>query len=306
MTLQEKRPLITKARPLFISSLTLKGNDDPFIPLPPAIEQATPEEYQALAEKAGIPGSIDRYVSADPYPIPQTKDRDYYQADADAWHWVTGLSDFLRVRSAAERNGISLDNSRYYELGCAAGRVVRHVACQSGAEVWCSDLNVRHTEWIRSFLSPDIKVFHNHGMPHLPLQDNYFDVVTAFSVFTHIDDFEAAWLLELRRILRPGGMAYLTIQSEKTWDAYKQTWIRRQLVDLKDQITEFQIDDALFEGPLPKDKTVFWWPAQEVYNSTVFHTNEYIRREWGRFFDIVDIQQNGHFYQDVVILRKPK
>jgi hypothetical protein len=30
-------------------------------------------------------------------------------------------------------------------------------------------------------------------------------------VFTHIDDLADAWLLELKRILRPGGRLYITV-----------------------------------------------------------------------------------------------
>ena len=32
--------------------------------------------------------------------------------------------------------------------------------------------------------------------------------------------FELAWLAELRRVLVPGGFAYLTIHSEHTWRIY--------------------------------------------------------------------------------------
>jgi len=36
----------------------------------------------------------------------------------------------------------------------------------------------------------------------------------------------------------------------------------------------------------------------------VFHSLDYIRNAWGRFFDVVDIIPKGHDYQDVVVLRK--
>jgi SAM-dependent methyltransferase len=42
----------------------------------------------------------------------------------------------------------------------------------------------------------------------------------------------------------------------------------------------------------------------DLYNATVFHAAEYIHREWGRLFAAVEIVPRGHFYQDVVLLRK--
>jgi SAM-dependent methyltransferase len=210
------------------------------------------------------------------------------------------------MRAVASKYGIDFNKASYFELGCASGRVIRHFASQTSADVWCCDLNLRHTEWIRVYLPRSIKAFNNHALPHLPLPDGVFDFISAFSVFTHIDDFEFAWLNELRRILKVGGIAYITIQTENTWEKYKQGWIKDQLLPLSDQITEFEVSDQLFEGPLPKEKTCFWWPSQDVYNSTVFHSMEYVSREWGRFFDVLEYRSNDHVYQDVVILRRSR
>jgi ubiquinone/menaquinone biosynthesis C-methylase UbiE len=52
--------------------------------------------------------------------------------------------------------------------------------------------------------------------PHLPFEDDYFDLVYCGSVFTHISDLADAWLLEIRRILRTGAYAYITIHDNKS------------------------------------------------------------------------------------------
>src|SRR5437763_7108256 len=70
------------------------------------------------------------------------------------------------------------------------------------------------------YMPRSIRLILNASAPSLPLPGRYFDVITAFSVFTHIDeDLESAWLLELRRILTPGGLLYVTIQDEAFWEA---------------------------------------------------------------------------------------
>jgi len=157
---------------------------------------------------------------------------------------------------------------------------------------------------MRMFLDRSITCFQNTALPSLPIQDCFFDVVSAFSVFTHIDDLETAWLMEPKRVLKPGGIAYLTVATDHTWDGFKQDWIKAVFMPMRDQITGFEIGDELFSGDLPLERTVFWWPAQKVYSCPVFHSEAYLRREWSRHLEIVDIVREGHTYQDVVVLRK--
>ncbi|HEU4855303.1 MAG TPA: class I SAM-dependent methyltransferase [Nitrosospira sp.] len=253
-----------------------------------------------------VTAGFEAQMARDRDLVPASKDREYYHGDHHMDWWKSGLRDLGGMQRAASRAGIDFDTCRYYELGCASGRVVRHVANQTSAEVWCSDINTRHVEWIRMHLSPKINVFNSTAFPSLPLEPASFDMISAFSVFTHIDDLEMMWLLELRRILSKGGLAYITVATEDTWEEYKHGWIKDILTPLADSIKDYKICDDLFSGSLPEEKTVFWWPARNVYNSTVFHSKSYIRREWGRYFDVIDIIRKGHDYQDVVILSRPR
>lgn len=51
--------------------------------------------------------------------------------------------------------------------------------------------------------------------PPLPYGDAQFDLVYALSVFTHMHEENArAWLAELARVVRPGGLALLTYLDE--------------------------------------------------------------------------------------------
>ena len=299
------QPLTTRFTPQWLSGTTIKGRTDPFENLPPIAELASEAVLQEYARtRFGLTEPVAPYRARDTAPIPATAERENYSGSDHPAYWLSGLSDCLAVTRQSVALGLG-PIPRYFELGCASGRVVRHLAYHTAAQIWCCDINKRHTEWIRLFLPERINVFHSSAIPNLPLEDNSIDVATAFSVFTHIDDFETAWLLELRRILRPGGLAYLTVSTDHTWEQYKHGWIKDQLTPLADKITEHKIDEDFFNGPLPREKTVIWWPAdQDLYNATVFHHESYIRREWGRIFKILKVIPNGHFYQDVVLLTK--
>jgi len=302
-----KKPLIQEGVNEWIRGLAIPGSDVPFSVLPPAAELSNQTVFTQIPESLlGAP--IDSYLRNDPYPIPCCADREGYHGDRHLDWWLSGLHDFLKVHQASEQHGLGLaPGDRVFELGCASGRVLRHFSAQRAQlQTWGSDISLRHVEWVRQHLSSSIKIFQNTVLPHLPLEDNFFSVVSAFSVFSHIDEFELSWLAELRRILKPGGIAYLTIHSEHTWQNMSPEWpIYAALMHMRDQIIGYNISESFFQAPLPREKTVFRWPSAATYNTNVFHSYSYIKDAWGRLLDVVDIIPMGHNYQDVVILRKP-
>jgi SAM-dependent methyltransferase len=300
------RPLITKHTPEWLSGIALKGDAEPFENLGTISEIGLEPKIRAQSVGYDLDDDALSRALKDSAPIPATRDREFYHGDYHADYWLSGLSDALKILRTAEGFDVDRERGRYFELGCATARVLRHMHTITDMDCYGCDLNLRHVEWIRMFLDRSINCFQNTVLPNLPLEDRFFDIVSAFSVFTHIDDLETAWLLELKRILKPGGLAYLTVTTDHSWDRFKQDWIRDTLLPMRDQITEFEIDEKLLAGDLPLERTVFWWTAQKVYNCVVFHSEEYLRREWSRHFEILDIVYEGHTYQDVVVLRKPR
>ena len=82
------------------------------------------------------------------------------------------------------------------ELGCAAGRVIRHLnELAASREIWGVDFAAAATMWCEENLSPPLHFATTTVVPHLPFKDEYFDLVYAGSVFTHIDELTFAGLL---------------------------------------------------------------------------------------------------------------
>jgi SAM-dependent methyltransferase len=181
-------------------TLALFHTADANKPLPPAKAHLSGTHYIPLpASVMGEP--IQALLERDPYPLPTTLDREGYHGDRHLDYWLSGLEDFVRVRATLDRHGRALAAPfAVLDFGCASGRVLRHFLCQvRGLDLWGADLNERHVEWLLRHLPRALKPFQCTTLPHLPLQDESLDLVTAFSVFTHIDEYEIAWLLELRR-----------------------------------------------------------------------------------------------------------
>jgi len=294
-----------KQQPLVIHGDTLS-----FDTLPPALLQdrvEVPREEWLQFDNVKMERSLDEYLRNDGFPIPTPSDREGYFGDRHYHYWLSGLKDYLSIKGALDQMGSPLGGgSVVLDLGCASGRALRHFAChEKGLELWGADINIRHVEWVRRFLDPSIKVLPATIVPHLPIEDNTCSLVYAFSVFTHIDELELAWIAEIRRILTRGGVAYLTVHSDNTWRAIERARpLYENLLAMKEHIAEYRVTPELFQGPMPTERIVFRWRTSAIYNVNVFHAIDYIKKSWGRFLDIVEVVRDGHNYQDVVLLRK--
>jgi SAM-dependent methyltransferase len=94
--------------------------------------------------------------------------------------------------------------------------MIRHLpsVMGSGCEFFGTDYNKRSIEWCTQNL-PGISFNNNSLEARLPYADNFFDVVYGISIFTHLSEsMHFAWYNELSRVLKPGGLFFLTTQGD--------------------------------------------------------------------------------------------
>ena len=238
-------------------------------------------------------------AARDVYPIPEPGDREGYYGDDHISYWLSGYWDSRHLLEAAQENGVQV--RRYLDLGCASGRVIRHVVVQNPpiSTLGC-DINRAHVVWCNRHLPSHCTVFQNHSIPTLPLQDNSVDLASAYSVFTHIEAFETTWLMELHRLLSPGGIAWLTFHTELTLAAIDETWPLWSPVMNHPEAPQILDGNRYFEG----DRAVFRWHDDQSYSANVFYKKEYIGRVLESMFDIIQFKHRFPEYQDVFIVRK--
>lgn len=245
---------------------------------------------------------LEAYIDEDPYPIPPTERREGHSGPRHFDYWLSGLNNYLRIKQV-----MPVLQSPALEFGSATGRVLRHFVChEPWMDLYATDINQDHIAWLHEFI-PQIHGSVNGLTPPLPCEDNKFGLAMGFSVFTHIADHEIAWLHEIYRVLRPGGMGYFTVVTDHTWDHMdKASWgVYGDLVRNRPKYHGMNFRNDIFDHPMPFDKTVFQYTNRtDGYGVVVFHKTDYIRRVWGEIFEIVDIIREGHHFQDVVVLRK--
>ncbi|MCA8902708.1 MAG: class I SAM-dependent methyltransferase [Hyphomonas sp.] len=275
--------------------------DTEFVILPPARafwdEEAQRDSWKTMLKD--VPDDLfRRALENDTSGLPVTRNREGYWGEDHFAYWASGLRDYKLLHDAFGK--YDLKPAAYLDFGCATGRVIRHFAANNpDMAVYGCDINRHHVEWLCQHMPSSLVAFQNHSIPTLPLPEQSLDLITAYSVFTHIEAFETAWLMEFRRLLRPGGMAWLTIHSESTWADVKAGWPLYQNVKNN---PDFQAADRT--KPMPRDRLVYRGAADTSYSSQVFYTTDYIRRVWGRFLKVEEIIPRHPGFQDVVVLRK--
>lgn len=157
----------------------------------------------------------------------------------------------------------SLDNLSIMDFGCSSGRVLRHFYADAGPRNWKLtgvDVSARRIEWMRRNFPQEIQVYTGSALPILPFESNSFDVIYGMSVFTHIKYLWDTWLLELRRVLKPGGMLIQSIHTEHAWRFFaehrKEPWARAALGPMIIHHAELP-EDFVYFGDLEKNQ-VFW------------------------------------------------
>jgi SAM-dependent methyltransferase len=159
---------------------------------------------------------------------------------------------------------------RTLDFGCGAGRIMRQFLPEAeGAEFWGCDIDATSIDWLRENLSPPFHFFISEEAPGLPQADASFDLIYALSVYTHLTDDWAGWMVEHHRVLKPGGLLWTSFLGEGM---------------IETLIGEKWDEDRIGANPLmagyPWDKG----------GPIIFNSPWWIRSHWGRAFEIVDLQ----------------
>ncbi len=185
------------------------------------------------------------------------------------------------------------DFPRILDFGCGCGRIIRALrTLLPHADLSGTDIDPEAIEWLRRHYGRIASFDLAPHSPPLPYSDGRFDLVLGLSVFTHLpEDMQFAWLHELDRIAAPGALLLLTTHGEKHWGAFPP-----ELLEVM-KTKGFYYGDFGFNYGRSISLPDFY--------QTSYHGHEYLRREWGRTFDVVAIETlriGGH--QDAVLLRK--
>lgn len=215
---------------------------------------------------------------------------------------ASGSQSVDDIHHALGSVGSSLtSHRRVLDFGCGCGRILRWLQPRVGVELHGCDIDVEAIAWVAEHL-PHARCVVSDALPPLPHEADYFDLVYNHSVFTHLPEtYQDAWLAELNRITRPGGLVLLTVSGDHPFAGFCQTWL------------DAGADPASYERRYHEHGLVYieddsWTggPFPDFYHST-FHAPWYVFEHWTKFLDLKAYLVRGALgFQDMLVLQSRK
>jgi len=242
----------------------------------------------ALAAKSEISGTRTR--AAEGIPLPPARLRAQAgprHADA-AFFLRSGRRHAELIRTLLQENDSSIDEiGELLDFGCGCGRVMRHWSQLPHTRVFGCDINSKMIEWCTTHLH-FVDATINDISPPLPYEDSRFDLVYAFSVFTHLpEELQHSWIHECFRVLRPDGFLLFSTLGEYYLSLKRLTEAERR---------------AFLDGEL----VVLYETSPGTSLCSAYHPPHYVQGNLAKDFDLVSFLPNADDGRhDIHLFRKP-
>jgi len=179
---------------------------------------------------------------------------------------------------------------RMLDWGCGVGRMARYLVKEwayTGIDIdreaigWCAE-NIRGSDFRPQSLEARTE-----------FSADTFDAAIGISIFTHLrEDEQFAWLKELSRIVKPSGVVAVSVNCATSLHNASNT---------VDVASVLRLKGFCDTGAEMSHRGV---TSDDTYYRNIYHTHDYLRRNWTRDFEILDILPGfvGNM-QDMVFLR---
>jgi SAM-dependent methyltransferase len=198
-----------------------------------------------------------------------------------------GLEQWRLIKSLLG-DGYDLRGRRALDFGCGVGRILRPALIEDpGCELWGCDIDQPSIDWLGAEC-PELSLRRNGAWPPLDVPSGHFDLIWAFSVFTHLTDAWSAWMLELHRLLKPGGILVATVFGPGHVNF---------------------VDEPVSEEIIGMN-VLYPYASWDTGGPLILHSRWWVEAHWGRAFEILDFRvgrQDGApplYGQSAVVMRR--
>jgi SAM-dependent methyltransferase len=226
-----------------------------------------------------------------------------------------GIEQALRAaclfRSTSREYGLSLNRAgaQLLDFGCGWGRVTQMFLrdfdpdCITGADVSEETLGICRETKIGCSL---VKV---EPTPPIDLPDESIDLVSAYSVFSHLsEEAQWAWVEELHRVLRPGGVLTVTTRPREFIDQCVALRAQDDIPDFARGAASSFIDSAAAYARYDAGEFCFdvlggGGEGRSGYYGEALIPREYVERHWSKLFSSVGFVshlEHGCFDQNLL------
>lgn len=191
---------------------------------------------------------------------------------------------------------------RTLDFGCGVGRVFLPLHHDGNLDLHGCDIDPAAVHYLRDTLG--ISQVHQSSFdPPLRYPDNTFDVVYSVSIWTHLPpEAGEIWLREIKRVLRPGGVALITTSGFRAMESRRKrgTPIWRDMSD--DDLRRSGILYREYDGYAVDPER---YPGVTASYGLTAHDPDWIRREWSAVMPVRSIEERAiDNVQDLVTMVK--
>lgn len=246
------------------------------------------------------------------FPVPPNSNMRRTSSSWIKHYHDSGIRTGLPIVTGAMLAGLDFGSPlKALDFGAGVGRQARYI-CKHHPNVslFACDVEKSHMDWMaRAY--PQVDSYQNSYLPPLKYEDCFFDLIYSVSIFSHIAEEHAIiWLREFARIVRPGGIACLTVLG---WPAHRIDAARDEQRGVAMLNEGHFHEDYHFIAEAKRrarQKTLFKETEMassfdESYGRT-FYTPDYLRNHWAsQYWDIFGISQGTiDNLQDLIVLKR--
>ncbi len=273
--------------------------------LPDAIRNLSDEKWLELLIESVATSNIND-VQFPGFPSEQIQTAYVGSANEETLREAFNFYKLVKYSTTQAKNPIQ-ESSRFLDFGCGWGRYLRFFWKDIKEEnLFGCDVDRSIVDLCHQLNVPgQIDVIAPRGK--LPYPDSHFDVIMAYSVFTHLPkNIHLHWMREIARVSRPGSTFCLTLEPRRfidfindipestTVEWYKQLLIHKPRLKEYNQI--YDSGDLVF---MPTNKGV-----EDVYGDAAVPPS-FIKREWSPYFQVLDyIDDPRQFWQAVLVAQR--
>lgn len=273
--------------------------------LPDAIRNMKDERYLKLLRKT-IKNPVQKGVAFPGFPSADVQTT--FVGSANETSLNEAFQFWQLVKREARLGGRPLQrDSRLLDFGCGWGRYLRFFWKDIDvANLHGCDVNDMIVTLCRDLQVPG-QIDHIDPLGTLPYQDGGLDHAMAYSVFTHLPEpVHLHWMRELARVMAPGGIFCLTLESRRFLDFIAQippqpnnAWyamLAAHKPRLPDYCRDYDADAFVF---MPTNKGV-----ESTYGDAAVPLS-WIRERWQPWFEVLTyIDDPARFWQAVLVVRR--